>query len=180
MRLFTAIQFTDTVRQRMVMLAENIHGFKWASPDQVHLTLRFIGNVEPQLSFEIDKKLQKIHFSAFKLTPAGIGMFPNSNQPRIFWIGIEADKALFALQKRIENAIIECGLKPEIRNYHPHITLARIRSSNKECIQSFMKKHEHWRMETITIHSFHLVESIRNRSGSVYQNLFSYPAGYVR
>lgn len=174
MRLYVAIEFPDHILDNLMLLTENLHGFKWVRRNQLHLTLRFLGDVDQHLGRLLIEKLAEIRHSSFQVALSGLGVFPDIHHPRILWVGINANDTLFDLQGKIEQAIIDCGVEPETREFHPHITLSRIKYSRRERLESYMKKHRNFSLETITITSFHLVESKLHQSGSVYQNLKTY------
>ncbi len=174
MRLFTAIEFDDLIKSQLLDLRDNLHGLKWVRENQLHLTLRFIGNVDDGQAAILNQQFQKIQDSSLRLKIQGVGVFPDTSRARILWAGIVAERNLFALQEKIEEAIVKSGLEPETRAYHPHITLARIKYVDREILKNYLEKHREWSLETVYINSFHLVESTLNRDGSIYHNIGTY------
>ncbi len=174
MRVFTAIEFDEQVKSRLLDLRDNLQGLKWLRENQLHLTLRFIGNVDEEKAVVLNQQFQKIQAPSLHLKIQGVGVFPDIQRARILWAGIEGDQNLFSLQGKIEEAIVHSGLEPDTRDYHPHITLARIKYVDHEKLRNYIEKHRGWSIETVYINAFHLVESVLNRDGSIYRNIGTY------
>jgi 2'-5' RNA ligase len=113
----------------------------WTNPDQIHLTLCFLGNITPGQSHAVIQRLPVAcdRFTPFTLRMAGLGCFPNDRRPRIIWIGLEgAVEQLLDLQASISHALSSLGLRQELKPFHPHLTLGRMRPGrhrlNLECL----------------------------------------------
>src|SRR5262249_48243085 len=111
-RLFVALEIPESVRTRMALLQGGVPGARWANDDQMHLTLRFIGEVDENIAHDIDDALAGIRAPAFKLEFAGVGEFGGKN-PRALWAGVRANDALMHLQKKVETALQRLGLPAE-------------------------------------------------------------------
>ena len=134
-RSFVAIELPEEVKNRLVRLRGGLerkeHAFvKWVEPGGIHLTLKFLGNISPELVTEITRAIKESSegISPFRLELSGLGAFPNLKQPRVVWVGIygEVDK-LLRLQHNVDSALISLGFAKEERPFTPHLTLARIK-----------------------------------------------------
>ena len=103
-----------------------VSGARWQSEDQLHLTLRFIGEVDRHQAADIDAALGVILHPPFEIALAGIGSFEHRGEPAALWAGVAPHEPLKTLHKKIDQAIVRTGLEPEGRAYLPHVTLARL------------------------------------------------------
>lgn len=133
-RCFIAIELSEEIKNTLAKieseLQRNIQGVKWVNPDNIHLTLKFLGQIEKEAIEEIKKILDEITATArpFKIRLSQIGAFPNPNQPRVIWVGIDdGTKESSHLANLIEEKIVPLGIEKEDRAFHPHLTLARIK-----------------------------------------------------
>ena len=141
-RLFVALALPEDVRRRLEMLRGGIPGARWQSAEQMHLTLRFIGEVDGAAFREIMDALADIEAEAFTLSLEGVGHFPPRGRARILWAGVAPCPALLRLQERTEAVITGLGHAPDGRNYAPHVTLARFASRvPQHRLQEFMSYH---------------------------------------
>ena len=101
---------------------------RWVHPDNVHLTLRFIGDIDEPLVTTIRKRLQHLsHMNAFGITVKGLGAFPSFGSPRVIWVGIEDERErLGNLTEKINDELVGLGFKPETRKFRPHVTIGRV------------------------------------------------------
>jgi 2'-5' RNA ligase len=115
------------------------------------------------------EKLSAIHFGAFFLPMTGVGTFPPKGSPKIIWIGVgNAHPHLFQIHKRVQEAALSAGLEPDLRPWHPHITLARCRNVSSQSIRSFLKSNRDLDLGMIRVDAFHLYSSKLSAAGSVY------------
>ncbi len=133
MRLFVAINFPAELRQRLWRAAAPLRqaGFpvRWVEPEELHLTLKFLGEVAPAREGELIAGLQAAvrGVKPFTLPVGGFGVFPSSSRPRVLWAGCEPLPALEWLQHRVEQEMEQLGFPLEGRAFHPHLTLGRVR-----------------------------------------------------
>ena len=134
-RSFIAIELPEEVREGLARLRNAMkrdeHKFvKWVSPDGIHLTLKFLGNIPSKRVTEITEAIEEVtqEISPFHLEISGLGAFPSLKQTRVFWVGIvgEVDK-LLKLQRNVDSALAVLGFAKEERPFVPHLTLARLR-----------------------------------------------------
>ena len=175
-RLFVALALPEDVRRRLEMLRGGIPGARWQSAEQMHLTLRFIGEVDGGTFREIGDALAGIEAEAFTLTLEGVGHFPLRGRARILWAGVAHNPALMRLRERTEAVITGLGLEPDGRNYAPHVTLARFASRvPQHRLQEFMSYHGLYSSGPFPVHSFELFSSHLSASGAHYEVEARYP-----
>jgi RNA 2',3'-cyclic 3'-phosphodiesterase len=166
-RLFVAIELPEAVRDRLVSLQGGVPGARWVNDDQLHLTLRFIGEVDENVAHDVDDALSQIRAPAFELELSGVGEFGGKN-PRALWAGVRASGALTHLQKKVETALQRIGLEPEPRKFSAHVTLARLRSAPREKVAAFLAHHGLFASAPFKIQRFVLFSSHQGSGGSVY------------
>jgi 2'-5' RNA ligase len=125
-RLFVGIRPPAPVRERLLGLMGGVSGARWQTDEQLHLTLRFIGEVDRHLARDVDAALGGLHHPAFDIALSGIGAFERRGEPTALWAGVAPQEPLRALHRKVEQTLVRLGLEPERRAYLPHITLARL------------------------------------------------------
>lgn len=152
---------------------------RWIPTQNMHLTLKFIGNTAASHLDFIKQLLIQTADShpQFELQISGIGSFPNSKLPRVLWAGIHAPAALVSLQKNIEAGTIRLGYEMEERPFSPHLTLGRVRQKIEQAhiqkIRATLDSIQLGRIGSARVDSIHLYKSELHSSGSVYTKLFS-------
>ncbi|EDP61030.1 2'-5' RNA ligase [alpha proteobacterium BAL199] len=126
MRLFVAIAMPEAVADPLCDLQGGLDGARWVDPDDFHLTLRFIGDVDRGTADDLVATLSSLHAPAFDLRLSGLGHFGSGHRLRALWAGVEPQPALTLLHGRVESAARRAGLPPEGRRFVPHVTLARM------------------------------------------------------
>lgn len=124
-RLFVAFRPPPPVCALLLDIMEGVEGARWQQEEQLHLTLRFIGEVERGIAEDVAAVLGSVHFEAFAARIAGVGSFDRKGEGKPIWAGLTPHEPLAALHRKIDSALIRAGLEPEHRAYHPHITVAR-------------------------------------------------------
>jgi RNA 2',3'-cyclic 3'-phosphodiesterase len=179
MRLFIAIELPDSIKQGIAKVQEDLRktgaNAGWTRPEGIHLTLKFLGEVQETKVQEIMASLNGAvkGSGALNLEVAGTGAFPNSKAPRVLWIGVAGDiEKLAALQAAIEDAMEKAGFEREARRFSPHLTLARIK---------FPKPRDNWQqfiegIKDVTLGGFEagrvsLMKSELKREGAVYTEM---------
>jgi len=175
-RLFVALELPENVRTRLSMLQGGVPGARWASDEQLHLTLRFIGEVDDNVAHDIDDALAAIRAPAFTLELAGVGEFGNKN-PRALWAGVRNSDALLHLQKKVETALQRIGLPAEERKFSAHVTLARLKAASREKVVQFLTHHALFASGPFEVDHFVPFSSHLGSGGSVYHAERTYPLG---
>ena len=155
-------------------LQQPIDGMRWQSQEQMHLTLKFVGEAAKTAARELREELDKIDHPCFSMTIAGIGYFPKGKQPKVVWAGITQNAALQELHQKVENLCEKIGVAPEARPYKPHITIGRTKSTSKRAVTSFINKHKNFAISDIAVDEFVLYESKLHSDGARHHRLQSY------
>tara|TARA_R110002126_G_scaffold9868_9_gene44354 strand:- start:176 stop:766 length:591 start_codon:yes stop_codon:yes gene_type:complete len=124
-RLFAALALPEDLRLRLAGLQGGIEGARWVAPENLHITLRFIGEVPDDRTGDIVEALDGVGGRPFPINVSGAGRFASGDRARSLWAGVERNPEIVALHTGIDRALIRIGLAPEGRKYTPHITLAR-------------------------------------------------------
>jgi RNA 2',3'-cyclic 3'-phosphodiesterase len=181
MRLFVALDLPDAVRRALAELIAQLkpksRGARWVHPESMHVTLKFLGDVDAQKLDSIRAALATTHSEQpVELHFRGVGFFPNEFKPRVIWSGIEATPHLFRLAAAVQTSLQPVGLDPESRPFVPHLTLARMNSSqgleNLVRAAGAMKSYDFGSARET---EFHLFESVLKRSGAEYKKLTTFP-----
>ena len=166
-RLFVALELPEPVRGQLLALQGGVPGARWISAEQLHLTLRFIGEVAENIAHDIDDALAAIRAPSFRMELSGVGEFGGKN-PRALWAGVKNNDALLHLQRKIETALQRIGLEPETRKYSAHITLARLKAAPREKVVQFLTHGSLFATGPFPVNQFVLSSSHPSQSGSIY------------
>ncbi|MCC7168088.1 MAG: RNA 2',3'-cyclic phosphodiesterase [Rhodospirillales bacterium] len=175
MRLFVGLDFPDRVRNRLGLLQAGVPGARWVDPDNLHVTLAFIGEADEDQAQALDAELARVQAPAFDLVLAGMGVFgAGGRKPRSLWVGVEKSEPLRLLQGRVEAAMVRAGLTPEARKFTPHVTLARLKDSPAGRLGAYLAGNGLFREGPIAMADFVLFESVLGREGAHYTALVRY------
>jgi RNA 2',3'-cyclic 3'-phosphodiesterase len=164
-RLFVALQIPGEVRARLASLINDLRPLaptiKWVRTENLHLTLKFIGEAEAQRIETIRAGLAKIRVrAAMELKFRGLGFFPNEKRPQVFWAGIDAPPVLTHLAGEIETELAGLGFPREDRTFAPHLTLARLDGARlAEAFRKAIEQRAGQEFGAMRPTEFHLVES---------------------
>jgi 2'-5' RNA ligase len=168
MRLFAALALPDFVAEQLKLMQSGVPGARWMDREQLHLTLRFIGEVDGRDAAAIDDVLSQIRSSRFTLELKGVGQF-GGKTPRALWAGVRNQDELVLLQRRIESALQRVGLTPEERKFSPHVTLARLRATPPGRVMDYLTDHALFASGPFDVNAFILYSSKPTASGSLYR-----------
>jgi len=174
-RLFAAIELPADIRQRIAALGAGVPGAKWAKIENLHLTLRFIGNVDGRAYGDIVDVLGHISVPRFALQLQGVGAFGDRKRVDSLWVGVKPNETLVRLQAKIEQAMQRLELEPERRKFHPHVTLARLKGAPESRVAEFLALHGGLCCEPFPVEQFVLLSSYLSQNGSIYQREAVYP-----
>ena len=139
-RLFVALELPALVKQHLLMLAGGVPGARWLEEDQMHLTLRFIGEVDGAVMADVTAALSSVEAEPFEVMLAGVGHFPPRGTPRTLWVGVVDNPKLMGLRTRIESALAGTGAGRDSRKFFPHVALARLREPKMPKVAEFLSK----------------------------------------
>jgi 2'-5' RNA ligase len=180
-RLFAALDLPDSVRHALTELIAKLQpksrSARWIRPENLHITLKFIGHVNNEKLDPIRSALSSIHAAQpVDLHFRGMGFFSNERRPRAFWCGIAASPSLAVLAADIDQALVPLGIEAETRPFTPHLTLARFKSDEgvREVVAAAndMKSTD---FGAATETNFHLYESLLKSTGAQYNRVASFP-----
>ncbi len=180
-RTFIAIDLSPDIRRNVSsfqeQLKEAVPSLKWVRPESLHLTLKFLGSVQPSCIPKLLSVLKPIgeKTGKFSLNVQGVGVFPNRQRPRVFWAGVSGQTpSLQRLVSEVSMALNSLGFPPDEKAYHPHLTLARIKREHDIVGLALLEKgvleSDHY-LGRLTVDRFTLFQSDLNPSGSCYMPL---------
>lgn len=174
LRLFIAIDPPESVRLRLATLCNGVPGARWLKPEQFHLTLRFIGEVDNDAFADIADGLSEVHADPFSLRLGGVGHFPPRGAPKVLWAGVEDGAPVARLHDTIEARLKRLGLKPDARKFAPHLTLARLKNAPLGKVRDYLAQHALFASESFGVTEFHLYSSRLGSAGAVHRIEASY------
>ncbi|GAA0539815.1 2'-5' RNA ligase [Rhizomicrobium palustre] len=174
MRLFVALPIPDEVASTLWPLQGGVPGARWQKREQLHLTLRFIGEVDGHEMGLIDDALAGIMAPGFTLQLKATGSF-GGNTPRDLWAGVAPNEKLSHLQKKIESACQRIGLESDGRRFTPHVTLARLKHAPFGAVGSWLTQYGLYASPEFEADSFCLYSSKLTTDGSIYRIEKEYP-----
>lgn len=141
-RLFTGLEIPRDVRTRLSLLSAPLPGAKWVDAEDLHLTLRFLGDVDQRTADEFLDRIAPFTVEPFDVTLSGLGVF-GSQRPDVVWVGAEPKDVLARLNQWHERAARAVGLEPDTRPFVPHVTLARLRGTKPREVAQFLESRGH-------------------------------------
>ncbi len=175
-RLFVAIRPPEAVRDALIDAMADSPELGWVAEDNLHLTLRFIGEVERPLGDDIALALSRLRFDPFELRVADVGIFERRNGGAL-WTGVQPRDPVAALAAKVERACVGAGLEPERRAFHPHITLARFKRDAAAAARAFLERNRALATPPFAVANFILYESHLSRHGAHYEEVAEFPPG---
>ncbi len=176
-RLFVALSLPHELRLRLSGLRGQVPGARWVPSENMHITLRFIGEVDTATADDVHGELERIDTEPPQIRLSGVGHFESRGQVRALWAGVERNEELLRLQVKVEKACQRAGLVPGARRFHPHVTLARCKSTSLARVAHFIEDHSAFTAPPFQADSFVLYSSTLGRTGSVYTPEVEYPLG---
>lgn len=175
-RLFLAIRPPEEVRDLLIDAMDETPDFRWQDDEQLHLTLRFIGNVERHLANDLASSFSRARAPSFELRISGVGRFEQRGGGSL-WAGVEPKAPLSALAAKLERLCQETGLQAERRAFHPHVTLARWKGRRSREVQQFLERCRDLGSDPFLVSTFILFESRLSRHGAHYEEVARYALG---
>ncbi len=174
MRLFVALALPETVRWQLRLLCGGLPGARWVPPENFHLTLRFIGEVDGAAFHDIDAALAGLRAPRFSVSLAGVGHFGSGTKLRSIWAGVDKQPALNHLRDKVESAVVRAGAEPEGKKFHPHVTLARSKGETVPKLGDFLVQHSLFRSQPFDVTHFTLFSSYLTHNAAIYTPESSY------
>jgi 2'-5' RNA ligase len=175
-RLFVAIRLPAPVRAQLLDLMGGVAGARWQTEDRLHLTLRFIGEVDRHLARDVDAVLSRVRHPRFTIALNGLGGFERRGDPVTLWAGVAPHEPLHALHKKVDQALVRVGVEPDRRAYKPHVTVARL-PRGAGPVGSLIEQSGGIAGPPFTVEEFCLYESRLTPEGPDYNVAERYPLG---
>ena len=176
MRLFLALDLPRRIRSALEDLQNDLPGANWVDYDNLHITLRFLGDVSADMAEELDHELRRIDRPSFDLTPYGCGQFSNGRGVKTLWVGLAPVEPLLALKADVDRACRRAGFPAERQGYKPHITLARFPEPPLiEDARAFLERHGGFRRPSFRVSGFSAYSSTLRPDGPIYRLEADYP-----
>jgi len=166
-RLFSGLEIPREISDRLTMLKGGLESARWVDPDNYHITLRFVGDVDGATAERFSEALEQITAASFTLFLDGVGSF-GRGRPRALWAGVGPSAPLMALANAHEQAALAAGLEPEGRNFHPHVTLARMRGGKASDVAKYLEHNGAFLSPSFTVTRFVLFSARESRGGGPY------------
>ena len=172
-RLFVGIRPPEDVRDLLIDAMDDSPALRWVGDEQLHLTLRFIGEVERPVANDIAAALDRVRSSNFQIRISSAGKFEKRSGGAL-WAGIEPKTPVVGLAAKVERALQQVGLEPEHRVFSPHITLARWNRRNSEAVEAFLRRNSDLHSDPFDVDRFVLFESKLSRHGPHYEEIAAF------
>ncbi|GIK82618.1 MAG: RNA 2',3'-cyclic phosphodiesterase [Pseudorhodoplanes sp.] len=166
-RLFTGLEIPSDVAQVLSLLRGGLPGARWIDPDNYHLTLRFIGDIEHGLANEVASMLSRVERAPLEIRLEGLSSF-GGRKPRAVVASVAPTPALLDLQAEHERLMQRVGLAPEGRKYTPHVTLARLRETSSQQVADYLSARGSFRSMPFRVERFVLFSSRASTGGGPY------------
>ena len=174
-RLFVAIALPAAVRAALARLQCGVAGARWVVPENLHLSLRFIGEVDGETAQDVVDALERVDGVPFELSLGGVGHFGDRRRARVLWAGVRKSEPLAALRARVERALARAGLAPEGRRFSPHVTLARLKGVPVRELGPYLAANEPFRTEAFPVTGLVLFSSHLGHTGAQYRAEAEFP-----
>lgn len=177
-RLFVALRPPRAIREQLLRAMHGLAGARWQSDDQLHLTLRFIGEVDRHRAEDVAAALGSVHAEAIEARVAGVDLFDRKGHAHMVWARVEPLPLLAALHRKIDQAVARVGVPPDARVFVPHITLARLNRGSGP-VAPFIALHNDLASAPFVFDSLTLYESELAHGGSRYHPVARYPLASI-
>jgi 2'-5' RNA ligase len=177
-RSFIAFELTnDEIQARLMdvqrQLKETGANLKLVSPENIHITMRFLGNIQPQMVDRLHMEMEQISFNSFQVEIRKVGAFPTIRNPRVIWVGIQTNvDKLVGISQQLESHLRKLGFPTDSKAFRPHITLARVRTGrNRVELVGTLNKIADYLFGVLELHCLKLKKSVLTPKGPIYTTL---------
>jgi 2'-5' RNA ligase len=175
MRVFIAVDIPEDIRKRLASVQDELRtasaSARWVSPESIHLTLRFIGEIPEKRRADVDGALAGLTWKPFPVKVHGVGFFPGARSPRVFWAGLES-ATMEGLANEIDSRLEQAGFDRERRAFRAHVTLARAKDKPLDrALVTAAAPFSNEEFGTFTVDRCYLYESVPRQGGSLYTRL---------
>ncbi|HTL69585.1 MAG TPA: RNA 2',3'-cyclic phosphodiesterase [Lacunisphaera sp.] len=161
-RLFVALLPPAAVRAELAALATPVDGVRWVPEDNLHLTLRFIGDADADKQARLEDALARVHVEPFILPVGGVGLFPTRGPAKVMWAGTaNGHTRLYQLRKQVDEALLSVDMTLDVHSFHPHFTLGRLgHEYDPKPVAKFLALHAQFEGPPFRVTEFHLMSSV--------------------
>jgi len=174
-RLFVGIGLPTRVRTEIAAVQAGLPRARWVRPENLHVTVRFVGDVDKDMAEDIHVALSGLRAPAFELAIRGLGQFESGGRVRTVWAGVEGAEPLVFLRDKVESALVRLGLPAERRKFTPHVTLARFNGEPAQNFFKYFESHAALAIGAFSVRSFILFRSLNDADGVYYEPVEQYP-----
>lgn len=175
-RLFIALALPDPVRAAVAALQTPSRNVRWTPLEQLHVTLRFLGDIFPDVKATLMNRLADVRVEPFILPVEGVGAFPQKGPPRVLWAGIgSGHPRLHQLRKQIDDTLLALGLDVELRTFHPHVTVGRCNENAGSAVHAWLRAHRDFAGPVFQVESFDLYASELRPGGAEHRLEMKFP-----
>ena len=168
-RLFVGLELPSSCKTALLALDPHLSGLRWLPEEQLHLTLSFLGDVEAPAEDRLREALREVRVPPFFLPLRGVGVFNSRGRPSVTWAGVgKGHPHLFALHRRIQDAVLYAGLEADLKPFCPHVTLGRAKGISQQALQPFLRSHAETEFGLAKVNSFQLYSSVLAAEGAIY------------
>jgi RNA 2',3'-cyclic 3'-phosphodiesterase len=169
-RLFVGLELSSTIKAALFALDPHLPGLRWLPEEQLHLTLSFLGEVEKDAEDRLRQALGEVRVGPFFLPLRGVGVFDSRGRPSVVWVGVgNGHPHLFSLHSRIQDAVLRVGLEPDLKPFHPHVTVGRANGVSRQTLQPFLRSHAEREFGFVQIAGFALYSSVLAATGATHR-----------
>ena len=177
-RFFISLALPVPCRAVVAGLYDSLEGVTWTRLEQLHLTMRFLGNVEGDLAVRIKTALAGVRVKPFLLPLEGVGRFPPRGPVKVLTVGIgKGNTLLFQLRQKIDDALLAAGWRGELHNFNPHITVARAQNASQAAVDRWLLRHREFTGPLFRVGSFQLKQSTLYPNGATHALRCEFPLG---
>jgi RNA 2',3'-cyclic 3'-phosphodiesterase len=177
MRLFFAIPLPHGARHALARLRSDVGEARWVGTDQLHLTVRFLGEVDEDVARRVIARVEAAALPSLRLAIRRVGVFGSRAKARVLFAAVEPPEPLGSLARTIEACVRAVGLAPEQRPFLPHVTLARFTRSEPARLAAFLERHAELALEPFDVPALVLYRSTLGASGATHQVLHRFALG---
>jgi len=174
-RCFVGVPMPEPVLDELSRLTSGLPGARWIDEDNIHLTLRFIGEVDGLVFRDVASALDEVAIEPFELSLDRLGFFPPRGEPRVLWAGTSPSEELAALKRAVDRGVNACGGEVERRKWIPHVTLARLSGTPSSRLAMYLAGNGFFRTSPFRVDAFNLYTSRLHPSGATYTVEATYP-----
>jgi 2'-5' RNA ligase len=169
-RLFVGLELPATCKTALFELDPHLPGLRWLPKEQLHLTLSFLGEVETSVEDRLRQALSEVRVPSFFLPLRSVGVFNSRSHPSVVWVGVgKGHPHLFALHRRIQDAVLSVGLEANLKPFHPHVTVGRAKDLSSQALQPFVRLHAETEFDLVKVTGFELYSSVLAATGASHR-----------